>query len=64
MKGHASWDAISLRRIKAACDSKDGCKRGGMATLLLRLELSFAKIYEGMNLLFFNIRYILDIIGT
>ena len=46
MEGHASWDAISLRRIKAACDSKDGCKRGGMAMLLLRLELSFASLND------------------
>ena len=42
----ANWDAISLRRIKAACDSKDGCKRGGMAMLLLRLELSFASLND------------------
>ena len=46
MEGHASWDAVSLRRIKAACDSKDGCKRGGMATLLLRLELSFVSLND------------------
>ena len=29
----ANWDAISLRRIKAACDCQAGCKRGGMVKI-------------------------------
>ena len=47
---HLGMNAISLRRIKAACDCQAGCKRGGMATLLWRLELSSA----GLNDIFWK----------
>jgi len=43
---HLGMNAISLGRIKAACDCQAGCKRGGMATLLLRLELSFVSLND------------------
>ena len=43
---HLGMNAISLRRIKAACDCQTGCKRGGMATLLWRLELSSASLND------------------
>ena len=43
---HLGMNAISLRRSKAASDCQGGCKMGGMATLLWRLELSSAGLND------------------